>query len=114
MATSAACQASSALSQVTIGCDLSTLNPAIGPAVAQLPTASHTSRVPLTALSSAVPFGTLVVRVKLAAAPSCRPEPSSLAAQLTVTSKACQAPSGLWHAITGALLSIFRPLSCAV
>src|SRR6187551_827754 len=68
---------------------LSTLN-AYAPAVAQLPSLSHTLRVVVMALLVSVPADTAVLRVKLASAAFASPELASLAVHETVTSVAYQ------------------------
>src|SRR6266545_1970809 len=89
---------------------LSTLLPLIGPAVAELPTASPTAWVPVEALASSVSAGTLVDRENLASAGLTKPEPASLAVQAILTSLPCQFPSALPHETVGAFLSTLLPL----
>ena len=87
------------------GAFLSTRLPPIGPAVAQLPSRSHTLRVPVAALAVSVPAGTEVERLKLASAGLARPEPLSLAVQAMLTSFACHWPSAVPQLIAGAVVS---------
>src|SRR5258708_33157524 len=91
---------------VMVGGFLSTMLPAMGPAVAQLPTMSQTWCVLVEALLVSVPAGTLVVSEKLVSAGLPRPEAESEAEQVMLTSLACQRPSGLAHEIAGGVLSI--------
>src|SRR4051794_34886786 len=73
--TFAACQALSTPAQATAGGARSTLT-VNGPAVVQLPTASQTLWLFVTALASSVPAGTLVCRVKKeSSASSASPAP---------------------------------------
>jgi len=96
---------------VIVGFFLSTLLPPIEAAVEQLPTASQTLRVVVDADVVSVPSGTLVVSEKLASAADARPDPPSLAEQLTATSLACQAASDATQEIVGAFLSTLLPVT---
>src|SRR5688500_17394457 len=87
------------------GAFLSTLLPPIGPAVAQLPTLSQTSRLPVSALAVSVPAGTPVERVNAASAELARPELASCAVQAMLTSLGCHCPSGGSQVITGGTVS---------
>src|SRR5688572_33265377 len=88
------------------GASLSTLMPPIGPATAQLPARSQTSRLSVAASAVSTSVGTAVVRVKVSvAAPSGANPPSSVAVQSIWTSVACQSPSGWPQAIVGGVVS---------
>src|SRR5437667_11148834 len=84
----------------------STLLPAIGPAVAQLPALSQTWRLSVDAFASSLPAGTLVDSEKLASAGFARPEPLSFAVQGMLTLLACQLPSGEPQVIVGGVVSL--------
>ena len=99
---------------LTLGAARSILLPLSGPAVAQLPTPSQTTRLAVAALEVATPSATLVLSVKLASALVAKPDPPSLVEQFSATLAACQTLSAGAHVTTGALLSICNPLSCAV
>src|SRR6266446_6229101 len=93
---------------------LSTMLPATGPAVAQLPATSQIERVPVCALEVSVPAGTLVLREKVASWGLARPEPASLALQRMLVSLACQRASGPPQLTTGGLVSRTVTCVCAV
>ena len=65
--------------------------PEIGPAIRQLPAALQIKRIPVDALASAAPSGTLVESVNTASAGSTRPVPRSIAVHRIATFPACQA-----------------------
>jgi hypothetical protein len=111
MATSLPCQAPSAAPHETVGAFLSTLLPAIGPAVAQAPTLSQTCRLFVEALGVSVPAPTAVVRLKPASAAFANPDPLSLAVQAIATSLLCHALSAAPHETVGAFLSTLLPAS---
>ena len=77
----------------TVGAFLSTLLPAIGPAVAQLFVLSQTWYVPVLAFAVSVPTATEVDSVKFASDAFASPEPLSWAVHEMITSEACQTPS---------------------
>src|SRR6185295_9826175 len=83
----------------------STLLPAIGPAVAQLPARSQISRVPVPASGVSAPAATEVVRTKDASAGLASPLPASPAVQAIDTLPGCHAPSGAAHVMAGAIES---------
>src|SRR5829696_1634065 len=87
------------------GAFLSTLLPATGPAVAQLPALSQTCCESVEALASSAPSATPVVSVT---SPGLtRPEPpASVGEQVMETLSACHAPSALPQLGAGAVLSI--------
>src|SRR5688572_6048260 len=82
------------------GACLSTRLPAIGPATAQFPRASHTSRVAVAASVVCVPEDTAVVSTKLASAGLASPE-ASVAVHAMATSVLCQTPSAAAQLIAG-------------
>ena len=92
-------------SSATTGAFLSTRIPAIGAAVAELPTASATDFESVAASSFSVPSGTLVVSWNVASAGFWRPEPPSAAVQPIATSTADHAEGADAHASAGAFRS---------
>src|SRR5439155_8736 len=107
--TLSSCQVESGEPQLTTGFFLSTLLPAMGPAVVELLTASATTWLPVEALASSVLAGTEVLRVKVASAGLARPEPPSEALHVMSTSAECQAPSALPQTTTGFCRSTLLP-----
>ncbi len=83
----------------------SILLPAIGPAVAQLPSTSQTTRLSVLAFAVSMPAPTDVTSENDASAGLARPVPESLAVQARATLVACHAPSGAAQAMVGAVLS---------
>ncbi len=90
---------------LTVGPRLSTMLPVMGPAVVQLPAASHTLRLAVAASAVSVPWGTAVARENEPSAGSARPEPTSVAVQAMLTSPACHCPSAATHSTSGADVS---------
>ena len=89
---------------VRAGALLSTLLPAIGPAVVQLPSWSQIARLLVSAFAVSVPSATLVVSEKLASDGSSRPKASD-AVHAIVTSVPCHSPSTVPHVTVGGVLS---------
>src|SRR5262249_22147131 len=83
----------------------STLLPPIGPAVEQLPDASQTVRLFVTAFAVSLPAPTDVTSENDASAAFARPDPPSVAVQASETLLACQALSGEAHEIAGGMVS---------
>src|SRR5262245_60063772 len=83
----------------------SILFPPIGPTVVQLLFASQTVRDPVAAFPSSAPAATFVLRANVASAAFARPEPVSLAVQVSVTFVACHCPSGTLHVTAGGVVS---------
>ena len=79
----------------------SILLPAIGPAVAQLPSTSQTTRLSVLAFAVSMPAPTDVTSENEASAGLTRPVPASLAAQARLTLAACHAPSGAAQVMVG-------------
>src|SRR4051812_18517867 len=90
---------------VTCGGFLSTLLPAIGPAVTQLPATSQIAREPVDALALSVPVATFVESEKLASAPLASPESPSLDVHARLTSLACHIPSASAQLTLGTIWS---------
>jgi hypothetical protein len=102
--------AAGAGSQENVGAFLSIWLPPIGPADAELPTASATVRLPVDAFAVSAPAATLVDNEKLASPALASPEPPSAAVQPIETSAACQTPSAEPQLTAGAFLSILLPM----
>ena len=83
--------------------------PVMGPAVAELLTASATERLLVEALLVSASVPTLVLRLKDASAGLASPEPPSVAAQAMLTLSGCQFPSADPQETTGAFLSTLLP-----
>src|SRR5207248_1100941 len=104
-----ACQAESALAQLTAGVVRSTWLPVIGPAVAQLPATSQTWCDPVAAFELGDPAGTVVLSEKPASDEFARPEPLSDAVQASETFCACHAESAVAQLSWGVLRSTLLP-----
>ena len=90
---------------VMVGGLRSTLIPAIGPAVAQLPALSHTWRLFVDADAVSTPVTTVVDSVKLASPGFASPDPLSDAVQATEMFPECHAESGVAHERFGETVS---------
>src|SRR6266849_10920032 len=73
---------------------LSTMNPATGPAFAQLPARSQMLAELVVAFAVSAPARAFVESEKLALLAVARPDQASLAVHTTFTSAACHCPSG--------------------
>src|SRR6266403_3501734 len=93
------------VARVKLGPFLSTLFPTMGPAVAQLPATSQTTRVPVVAFAVSAPAATPVASEKLASEGLLKPEPLSVTEQAMPTSTACHKPSAPPHVIFGGMVS---------
>src|SRR5688572_32964979 len=87
---------------------MSILIPPIGPAVAQFPARSQTTRLSVTAAAVSVPAGTEVLSEKEVSAATANP-PLSVALQFTVMLDACHVGATGSQAICGGVLSVSTP-----